>query len=41
MIEFRKGWTGEKLDVIMNDVANGLISNSETTEFDDETEGTV
>ena len=41
MIEFRKGWTGEKLEVIMNDVANGLISNSETTEFDDETEGTV
>ena len=41
MIEFRKGWTGEKLEVIMNDVANGLISNSETTEFDDETEDTV
>jgi recombination protein RecA len=41
MIEFRKGWTGEKLKVIMNDVANGLISNSETTEFDDETEDTV
>jgi hypothetical protein len=41
MIEFRKAWTGEKLEVIMNDVANGLISNSETTEFDDETEDTV
>ena len=29
MLEFRKGWTGEKLEIIMNDISNGLISNSE------------
>ncbi len=36
MIEFRKAWTGEKLEVIMADVANGLISNSETVEVEDD-----
>ena len=36
MIEFRKAWTGEKLEVIMADVANGLISNSETVEAEDD-----
>ena len=32
MIEFRKAWTGEKLEVIMADVANGLISDVEDDE---------
>ena len=36
MIEFRKAWTGEKLEVIMADVANGLISNSETVDVEDD-----
>ena len=34
MIEFRKNWTGEKLDVIMEDLALGgdiELSNEETT----------
>ena len=34
-IEFRKNWTGEKLDVIMKDVASGSVeisSEEETTE---------
>jgi hypothetical protein len=30
MIEFRKGWTGDKLEVIMQDIASGPISNSES-----------
>ena len=38
MIEFRKAWTGEKLEVIMADVANGLISNSETVDAADDDE---
>ena len=30
MLEFRKGWTGDKLEVIMSDIASGPISNSES-----------
>ncbi len=28
MLEFRKGWTAEKLEVIMSDISNGLLNNS-------------
>jgi len=27
MLEFRKGWTGDKLEVIMSDISNGLLNN--------------
>ena len=30
MIEFRKGWTGDKLEVIIQDIESGPISNSES-----------
>jgi RecA/RadA recombinase len=42
LLEFRKGWTGEKLEIIMNDISNGLISNpvqaveTSTNELDNE-----
>jgi recombination protein RecA len=38
MLEFRKGWTGEKLEIIMNDISNGLISNSEDEPLEEEIE---
>ena len=38
MLEFRKGWTGEKLEIIMNDITNGLISNSEDEPLEEEIE---
>jgi len=28
MLEFRKGWTAEKLEVIMSDISQGLLNNS-------------
>jgi len=38
LLEFRKGWTGEKLEIIMNDISNGLISNSEDEPLEEEIE---
>jgi RecA/RadA recombinase len=38
ILEFRKGWTGEKLEIIMNDISNGLISNSEDEPLEEEIE---
>jgi len=38
LLEFRKGWTGEKLEIIMNDITNGLISNSEDEPLEEEIE---
>ncbi|MEK9896975.1 MAG: ATPase domain-containing protein [Burkholderiaceae bacterium] len=43
ILEFRKGWTGEKLEIVMKDVTNGLISNpepliDETDEVEEELE---
>ena len=32
MLEFRKGWTGEKLDVIMKDISEGKVNNEATAE---------
>jgi RecA/RadA recombinase len=38
LLEFRKGWTGEKLEIIMNDISNGLISKSEDEPLEEEIE---
>ena len=32
MLEFRKGWTGEKLDVIMKDISEGKVNTEPTAE---------
>jgi len=31
ILEFRKGWDGEKLEVIMHDISQGLVNNSVET----------
>ena len=36
MLEFRKGWTGEKLEVIMKDISEGKVNTEPTAEFDEE-----
>jgi len=36
MIEFRKQWTGEKLEVIMKDISEGKVNTEPTAEFDEE-----
>ena len=38
MLEFRKGWTGEKLEVIMQDISNVGLS---IDDIADEVEGDV
>lgn len=35
ILEFRKGWTGEKLDIIMKDITDGLISTPEQEPLDE------
>ena len=36
MLEFRKGWTGEKLEVIMKDISEGKVNTEPTAEVDEE-----
>jgi len=36
MLEFRKGWTGEKLEVIMKDISEGKVNTEPTAELDEE-----
>ena len=36
MLEFRKGWTGEKLEVIMKDISEGKVNTEPTAEIDEE-----
>jgi len=36
MIEFRKQWTGEKLEVIMKDISEGKVNTEPTAELDEE-----
>jgi len=36
MLEFRKGWTGEKLEVIMKDISEGKVNTEPTAELESE-----